>query len=182
MTKNVSKRHQENPFTEDIDITLTNKKITISPMGMDNNVLINQSTDEVHGTHVVARKRVDSGKFLKVFADYMQETFELSQSGNKALRVLMWAMQEKSVNKNIVTLDQYALIDFLKAHEDHKFDLSPPTFKRGIAQLEHADIIAKSLRRGDYYINPQVIFNGDRVAFTTVIERKEKTEEIEVKQ
>ena len=145
-------------------------------MGHDNNVIINQSTGEVTGTHVVARKKIDSTKFLKVFADYMATTFDLCKAGNKALRVLMWAMQEKSINKDIVTLDSHTLFDFLRAHEDHHFNLSMPTFKRGLAQLEKAKIIAKAMRRGDYYINPQIIFNGDRIAFTTIIERKNEIE------
>jgi hypothetical protein len=43
--------------------------------------------------------------------------------------------------------------------------------KRGLAELEKARIIAKTLRQGRYFINPNFVFNGDRVAFTTLIER-----------
>lgn len=40
---------------------------------------------------------------------------------------------------------------------------------------ENAKIIAKHLRAGDYYINPNFVFNGDRIAFSTVIERKKRS-------
>jgi len=29
------------------------------------------------------------------------------------------------------------------------------------------------MRKGRYYINPNFVFNGDRIAFTTLIERKQ---------
>ncbi|MBC9222158.1 hypothetical protein IBK32_10680, partial [Escherichia coli] len=47
----------------------------------------------------------------------------------------------------------------------------------GLAELEAAKIIAKHLRPGWYFINPNFIFNGDRIAFTTVIERKKATDQ-----
>jgi DNA-binding GntR family transcriptional regulator len=53
--------------------------------------------------------------------------------------------------------------------------LSIATFKRGINELENAKIIAKTIRKGWYFINPNFIFNGDRIAFTTVIERTKRT-------
>lgn len=53
--------------------------------------------------------------------------------------------------------------------------LSIATLKRGITELEKAQIIAKTVRKGRYFINPNFIFNGDRIAFTTVIERAKRS-------
>ncbi|WP_342752785.1 MULTISPECIES: replication/maintenance protein RepL [unclassified Bartonella] len=53
-----------------------------------------------------------------------------------------------------------------------KIALSLPTFACGLTELESAQIIAKHLRQGWYFINPNLIFNGDRIAFTTVIQRR----------
>jgi hypothetical protein len=41
-----------------------------------------------------------------------------------------------------------------------------------LAELVKAQIIAKTMRQGRYFINPNFLFNGDRIAFTTVIERE----------
>jgi hypothetical protein len=46
--------------------------------------------------------------------------------------------------------------------------------KRGLNELENASIIAKTIRKSFYFINPNFIFNGNRVAFTTVIDRIEE--------
>ena len=172
-----TQRHSTNPFTENMLIELGSKNVQIS-LGKDNNVLINESTGEVMGTHVVAKKRVDSTKFVKTFADYMAFTFDLTKAGNKALRVVMWAVKETAIGKDVVALDKYTLEEFLKIHEniDPPQKLTYPTFTRGIAELEKSKIIAKSVRAGNYFINPSCMFNGDRIAFSTVIERKDVKE------
>lgn len=171
-------RYKSNPFIENMIIPVGSKSVTISALGKDDNILVNQKTGEIHGTHVVARKRVDADKFIKTFADYMAYTFDLTRAGNKTLRVVMWAMQEHAVGRDTVMLDRYTHEAFLTAHgfsgsesNDKIPALSYPTFTRGLAELERSKIIAKTIRAGTYFINPSCMFNGDRVAFTTIIER-----------
>ena len=58
--------------------------------------------------------------------------------------------------------------------------LSAPLWVNGICQVSQyrTNIIVRSLclfpRQGRYFINPNFVFNGDRIAFTTVIERKKR--------
>lgn len=168
------KRYELNPFVEGMEITLGNKSVRVSALGKNDSVLVNQVTGEVTGTHVVARKRVDKDKFVKTFADYMAFTFDLSKSGNKALRVVMWATKEYAIGKDKVDLGRYTYEAFLDFYADSNppLVLSYPTFTRGLAELERAKIIAKTIRQGYYFLNPNCLFNGDRVAFSTVIERQ----------
>ena len=174
-----SQRYSENPFIGELIIPVGTKNVQISKLGKDSNILVNQQTGEVSGTHVVAHKKVDSSKFVKAFADYMSFTFELTKAGNKALRIVMWALGKEALNKDSVILDKYTLEGFLKDHKeiDPPLTLSYPTFTRGLSELEKAKVIAKTMRAGKYFINPDVIFNGDRVAFTTLIERQSATDE-----
>ncbi len=162
-------RHKTNPFAENMLIPVGKKNIQITALGEGSNILVNQSTGEVTGTHVVAHKKVDKEKFVKTFADYMAFTFELSKSGNKTLRVVMWAMKEYANGKDVVNLDKYTLEEFTVAHKD--LVISYSVFARGLGELVKAKIIAKAMRAGQYYINPNCMFNGDRVAFSTVLER-----------
>ena len=137
---------------------------------------MNQVTGEVHGTHVTTYKKVDSEQFVKLFTSNIALAFELSAAGIKAFTVLMWAIQNRALSKDEVDLDTFTLEDFLKEHEEKEppLKLSLGTFRRGIAEMEKAQIVAKTLRQGRYFINPSFVFNGDRVAFTTMIERQEK--------
>ncbi|MFS1538096.1 MAG: replication/maintenance protein RepL [Candidatus Phlomobacter fragariae] len=163
-------RYKQNPFVENMMIPIGTKQIRLSKMGKDRNVLVNQLTGEVLGTHVTTYKKVDRGKFIKLFAENIAMTFELGSAGLKALNVLIFTVQNSGMNKDRVVLDKYALEEFLS---DSGQKLSQATFTRGIKELVGAQIIARCLKQGDYFINPNFIFNGDRVAFTTAIEKED---------
>lgn len=168
-------RYEVNPFIEGMIIPLKSKNIQLSRLGRDQNILVNQTTGENHGTHVTTYKRVDSEEFVKLFTANIALTFELKAAGIKAFSVLVWTLQEKSISRDLVPLDRFVLDSFLEAHKDKNLALSLATFARGLAELEKAKIIAKQIRAGWYYINPNFIFNGDRIAFSTVIERKKRS-------
>jgi hypothetical protein len=82
-------------------------------------------------------------------------------------------VQHKCIDKDLVPLDKFTLDEFLTYHStDQKvLKLSIATLNRGLRELEGAQIIAKAMRAGFFYINPNFVFNGDRIAFTTLIER-----------
>ena len=168
-----SKRHTHNPFIKNELIPIGTKNVQITSLGKDANVLVNRDTGEVTGTHIIARKRVDKEKFVKTYADYMAFTFDLTRSGNKTLRVVMWAVAHHALGKDIVVLDKYTLEEFLEHLDGAGINaFSYTVYARGLGELVRANIIAKASRPAHYYINPHVMFNGDRIAFSTVIEKE----------
>lgn len=166
-------RYKTNPFLEGMLIPVKGKQVKLSKLGRDDNVLINQGTGEVLGTHVTTYKKVDGEQFVKLFTANIALTFDLSAAGIKAFSVLLWAVQKGALSKDEVDLDVLVLQEFTEAHsgKEPPLRLSQATFWRGLAELVKAQIIAKTMRQGRYFINPNFIFNGDRIAFTTVIER-----------
>lgn len=180
----MSLRYKENPFIGEMVVPVKGKQVTLSRMGKDENVLVNQDTGEVQGTSVVTYKKVDSEQFVKLFTANIALTFGLCAAGIKAFNVLMWCVQSKAITKDQVDLDSFSLDEFLEAHSNNEppIKLSSATFKRGLADLENSQIIAKTIRKGRYYINPNFCFNGDRIAFTTLIERDPVPKEKPAKQ
>lgn len=173
-------RHKTNPFLDDMIVPVKGKQVRLSRLGGDKNILVNQHTGEVQGTHVTTFKRVDGQQFVKLFTANIGLTFDLSAAGIKAFGVLLWVVQNRALSKDEVYLDSFALEDFLEYHAatgEQPLKLSLATFKRGINEMEKAQIVAKTMRQGCYFINPNFVFNGDRIAFTTVIERKRATEQ-----
>lgn len=170
-------RFKTNPFLEGMIIPIKGRQVRLSKLGKDDNVLINQATGEVHGTHVTTYKAVDNEQFVKLFTANIAMTFDLQSAGIKALTVVIWTLQNYAIAKDEIALDQIVLDDFLEAHEGRKppISLSIATLKRGITELEKAQIVAKTVRKGRYFINPNFIFNGDRIAFTTVIEKVKRS-------
>ena len=167
--QNRLKTYKENPFTDKLVIKKKSKQVRVSPLGRDNDVLINQSTGEVTGTHLVTYKQVDDQEFIKLFTGNVALAFDLTSAGNKALCVMVHA-QQKAIQKDTVYLDEASLEDFLESNPGRKCSMK--TLYRGIRELEQAQIIAKSVRQGLYFINPSFTFNGDRIAFTTAIQRR----------
>jgi hypothetical protein len=176
MTKEKEIRYDKNPFVENMIVPIGTKNVKLSPIGKNDNVLINTDTGEHRGTHITTYKKVDTEKFVKIFTANIALTFDLTAAGIKAFNVLIFSIQTQAINKDILILDKFVLEDFLKAHE---VKMSFTTFMRGLRELTNAQIIAKNIRRGNYYINPNFVFSGDRIAFTTVIERSQKSEKTE---
>jgi hypothetical protein len=172
-------RYKDNPFLENMLVPVKGKQIQLSKLGRDENVLVNQNTGEIQGTHVTTYKKVDSEQFIKLFTANIGMTFNLSAAGIKTFSVLLWVVQNDAIAKDTVYLDAMVLSDFIESHATNKkpLNLSITTYKRGLNELEKAQIIAKTMRKGVYFINPNFVFNGDRVAFTTLIERKKSKDE-----
>ncbi|NVP02800.1 hypothetical protein HWA77_21560 [Photobacterium damselae subsp. damselae] len=168
-------RHTENPFMKDLDISIRTKQVKVSKLGKDNNVLVNEDTGEVQGTFVGTYKQVDDEQFLKLFTANIALTFELKAAGIKAFNVVCWLMQQRlntaEVTNETVFIDKYTLEDF---NEQHNKKLSRAVLYRGLDDLIENKILARARREGEYYTNPSFMFNGDRIVFATVIERKKK--------
>jgi len=171
-------RYKENPFLEDMEISTRNRQVRVRALGRDGDVsIINHKTGELTGTQMISYKTVDNDKFVKLFAQNIALTFNFTSAGNKALVVLIWMVQYNAIEKDYIALDSFSHQDFLDSHKEKNLKLSMATFKRGLREMEGAKIIAKAERAGFYFINPAFVFNGDRIAFTNVIERKKAESE-----
>lgn len=172
-------RYEKNPFLQDMIVPVRGQKVQLSRLGKDDTVLVNHATGEVQGTHVTTFRQVDSEQFVKLFTQNIALTFDLKAAGIKAFNVMLWILQNKAIDRDVIPLDRFVLDEFLESHSKRKppVSLSIATFARGLSELEAAQIIAKHMRPGFYYINPNFCFNGDRIAFTTMIQRVESPTE-----
>lgn len=163
-------RYEENPFLDGGNTVVTTRKKNIL-IGRGDDVWLNQETGEQQTTNVIAVREVDDAQFVKLFTQNLQLMLELTAAGNKAFVFLLWAVQ-RAVSKDFVSLGNYELDEFLKENSTYK--MSEATMRRGLSELVRAKIIAHSKKSGNYFINPNFIFNGDRVRFITEIRRKSR--------
>lgn len=166
--RNEVSRYKTNPFLEDFAIKKKDKMVKVSVLGKNDSVLVNQATGEVSGTHIVSYKKVDADQFVKLFTQNIALTFDLTSAGIKAFNVVMWIIQNEALNSDLITVSKYHVEDF---NEVNNKTISLKTFYRGLKELEKNKIIAKYLINSQYFINPNFVFNGDRIAFSTVIEK-----------
>jgi|AntRauTorcE11897_2_1112592.scaffolds.fasta_scaffold22903_2 hypothetical protein len=172
-------KYHDNPFLNSDEINVRNKQVRISvSSGENHNVLLNTDTGEFAHTHVVSYRKVDDEEFVKLFTANIALTFNLSMAGRKTFDLLLRVIQKASIGKDKVYLSDDIREDVLE--EFPKLKLSKATFHRGLKDLEENKIIARSVNTNVYFINPHLIFNGDRVAFTNAIERRGSTNDKEI--
>ena len=53
-------RYKTNPFLSDLVVNFREKQVRLGALGKDSHVLMNESTGEVQGTHLVTYRRVDA--------------------------------------------------------------------------------------------------------------------------
>ena len=175
MTKKESKpkaiKYKENPFLDVFRVTTKGKRVSVTAIGGESNVLINQETGEIKGTHVSSYKQVDDEEFVKIFTANIAMTFELNAAGRKMFDMLLHVVQIEAISKDQIYIDELVREEFTIKHS---VKLSSATMYRGLDNLMAKKILAKSTRTNIYFINPNLVFNGDRVVFSQAIERKQK--------
>lgn len=151
-------RYEENPLVESSEIK--GKQKTVRAIGTGK--MVDTITGEiVAGTAVVVRKTVDDDHFVKVFADGVKASFDLSPSGAKVFQLVLKATQTGAFGADSIYLY------FMDAVQDPDWPISQQTFHRGLKELLAKKFIAASSRPNIYWINPHLFFKGDRVAFVT---------------
>lgn len=162
-------RYKNNPFINPIEIKTRGKRITVAPT-RKNFSLLDHDTGEVTGVTFCAYKEVDSEEFIKIYTANVELLFNLKGAGKKVFQILLKAMQEYSINRDTIYLDDETGLEAAKAID---VKISRASFYRGVGDLIQSSIIAKSTRTNLYFINPHIIFNGDRVTFINDFKRKQ---------
>ena len=111
-------------------------------------------------------EEVDSAKFIKLFVNGVKAFAELSNAGARIFELLYIEMQN-NIGKDQVYLSFSAVDQAVTA-------ISQATYKRGLADLIDKKFIAAMPAVGWYWVNPDFIWNGDRLAFVKEYRRKEK--------
>lgn len=125
-----------------------------------NAALVDASTGELAG-HLqrvfISEVEVDTEKFIKVYANSLDELMNLSSAGIKVFKLIYLELLNKP-NIDNVTLDFNALKTL------NKWEFAQSTFISGINDLTQKKIIFKALNPAQYWINIEIFFNGDRVS------------------
>lgn len=120
------------------------------------------STGEVFRTSFVRRVEVDDDQFTKLYLSKFKSFFNLSQP---ALRVAGYVMTCMKPKKDMIMF----ILDDCLEYTGFK---SKASVYKGLAELIEEGIIARGNHENLFYINPLIIFNGDRVSFTEEFVRK----------
>lgn len=124
-------------------------------------------------------QEVDKTQFVKLYINGVKAFKGLSSAGTKVFEVLYMKIQE-GIGKDIVHLNFHDIDQMLTP-------MSESTFMRGMRELVKKGFIAENIVPSRYFLNPDYIWNGDRLAFvksylkvpskqTSIGENKEEVE------
>lgn len=162
MYKNITdyKAHQENPFLKEaineIESNRVRKNILVnSHSKTEIKMVINQDGDVDGYTNFMKIIEVDEQKFAKVYLSGFYKFFDITQAG---IRVFGFIINSIKPNGDQFLFD----IDECMVYTKYKSNRS---VINGLASLLEVGIIARSEKSYKYFINPLVVFNGNRVTF-----------------
>ena len=142
--------HEANPFGETTIIKKKNSVMGLGPM----DAVINTETGEIKGhQRLVISKKVDGAQFVKVFTENLQQIFNLQPP---SIKVLFYFIQKAGKDRDIVDFD----IDECMKTCQYK---SNKSIFAALADLLENELIARAYNAREYFINPGIIFNGNRL-------------------
>jgi hypothetical protein len=152
-----------NPFLSQFTVNLSERKMTVA-RGCN---VVDKEGEIVAPATYAQIHQVDNEEFIKLYTKNMKAFFDLSKAAVKVLGSLFHALQKTAINKDEVLLNHYTA-DNIYQELTGGDNLSKDVYKRGINELIKKEFIAESPTGiGFYYINPNLVFNGDRVRFVT---------------
>jgi hypothetical protein len=102
-------------------------------------------------------QEVDKTQFVKLYVNGVKAFKDLSGAGTKVFEVLYLAVQE-GIGKDVIYLS------FSEVNQDIT-PMAEATFYRGMRELVDKGFIAESMTQNKYFLNPDYMWNGDRLAF-----------------
>jgi len=138
--------------------------------------ITDRANDEVNCGIIGMVRQVDAEQFLKLYTKNLSFIFDLDAYARRVLIAVFAAVQDQSKDKAEIFLTYPKAVEYYHAH-----NLNPPDksyFSKGLAKLIKAEFLAQHKNGiGWYWINPNLIFNGDRVRFVSEYRLKRKAEQ-----
>lgn len=163
-------KYDQNPFMDKAmnEIKTIKKTQIMRPTGKDEIQMIVNTDGEIEGYSAFMRFiEVDEEKFAKVFLAQFESFWELSKPG---IRVFGYIINSIKPNQDCFTLRMDKALEYTK-YTHHN------SITTGLTDLIERGIIARSKYENEYFINPLVVFNGNRATFAKTFIKKKKEAE-----
>jgi len=167
-------QHDSNPFMPDaIDNLQVRRRTQMMYPAGDKTVhhihkVIDTETGEIRDAYsaFIRSITVDEDQFVKVFVRELRALWDLSKP---AMRVLTHIMSCMKANQDEIIFDIEECMEYTRYKSERSIFY-------GLAELIENGIIARSTKTYRYYINPMIVFNGDRVTFARTYVKKRNKE------
>lgn len=164
-----------NPFCFETELKIETRKKNLT-VSRGTELIEKKDTGKSYFANIVHTQEVDKEEFIKLYTSQIKAYFDLTKTAYKVFFIFLRIYQD-AIGKDHFYLSCKKAMS-LAEKIDH-FVLSESIFYRGIKELIEKRIIAKTNEKNWYFINPAIVFNGDRARFVSEIRKKKETIEIE---
>lgn len=170
-------RNEENPFMKQAIEGIENHVVKKykSSTGSDKKAVVavaDTDNGEVFKTSFIRQIEVDEEQFAKLYLSNFAAFFNLSTSAIRVFGYILTCMKPK--NDMVIFF-----LDKCKEYTEYK---SKETIYKGLAELVKSEIIARGPADNLWFINPLIVFNGDRVSFTKTYVKKHGRPQVDKRQ
>ena len=163
-----------NPFCFETELKIETRKKNLT-VSRGTELIERKDTSKSYFANIVHTQEVDKEEFIKLYTSQIKAYFDLTKTAYKVFFIFLRIYQD-AIGKDHFYLSCKKAMS-LAEKIDH-FVLSESIFYRGIKELIEKRIIAKTNEKNWYFINPAIVFNGDRARFVSeIIKKKEEMEE-----
>lgn len=166
-----------NPFCFETEIKIETRKKNLT-VSRGTELIEKKDTSKSYFANIVHTQEVDKEEFIKLYTSQIKAYFDLTKTAYKVFFIFLRIYQD-AIGKDHFYLSCKKAMS-LAEKIDH-FVLSESIFYRGIKELIEKRIIAKTNEKNWYFINPAIVFNGDRARFVSEIIKKKETLEEQTK-
>lgn len=164
----VQENWSENPFWFGFQMETRKKRAKLETA--DPKMLVGMTTGTKEGVSEISRVyEIDSEAFVKVYTRFMHIFFDTSKNAQKLFEVIMWKVGNDKENDCIY-------LHHKEANAYHKrargTGYSSSSFYRAVDELIGKGIVARSALPHQFWINPAIFWNGDRLRFITEFKRQ----------
>ena len=162
-----------NPFCFETELKIETRKRNLT-VSRGAELIERKDTSKTYFANIVHTQDVDKEEFIKLYTSQIKAYFDLTKTAYKVFFIFLRIYQD-AIGKDHFYLSCKKAMS-LAEKIDH-FILSESIFYRGIKELIEKRIIAKTNEKNWYFINPAIVFNGDRARFVSEIIKKKETME-----
>ena len=148
--------YKSNPFISTALVETKTRRITNNKGDM---MIVSKETNEVVApiAGFWQSHEVDSTKFVKLYINGVRAFRDLTSAGTKVFELLYLEVQ-KNMGKDKVFMS-FGLVD------QETTPMAQSTYKRGVHELIAKGFLAATPLQSWYWLNPDYLWNGDRLAF-----------------
>ena len=159
-------------FSPQINPLLEPQSITIKRRYVESGIRreLMDADGVVHAATVIRNiEEKDDAEFVKVFAAGVAASYDLSKTGHRVFQAVLMEYQSTPMQGGFA--DAVYLSWFGEGLSGRDIGMSEKTFQRGLRELLAKSFLSPKLPNV-YWVNPALLFKGDRVAFITEYRRR----------